>query len=300
MKMRYLSLFGLGVSFALLALIACKNQHSNSETTDSSGMGKDTLLQNRPAGNGKAYKMRILSTPDIIQAGKQVVFSFTPQIVGKETEPVALETDRGYEMHLIMVSNDLSWFDHRHPGLSDLGTYQQAYTFTKGGVYDLFAEFKPLGSTDTFQMKSFPVNGNSDKPVTYSESKLTSTAGPFDVTLAPAEGIKFESGKMQSISAAITKAGVTVDAKTLGDYLGGKGHMVIIGVKDKDFLHVHPAVENGNLVFHTAFSKPGIYRAWLQFQTENIIQTADFVIRVDEGSETSMGKDEDDMHTDQH
>ncbi|HZV68999.1 MAG TPA: hypothetical protein VFG10_05620 [Saprospiraceae bacterium] len=298
--MRNLSLFGLGLSLALLTLSACKDQSSNNEAGESSAIVKDTLLQSKPAGNGKAYQMKILSTPDIIQSGKQVVFSFTPQIVGKETEPVPLETDRGYEMHLIMVSSDLSWFDHRHPGLSDLGTYQQAYTFSKGGVYDLFAEFKPMGSTDTVQMKSFPVNGNSDRPVTYSESKLTSTAGPFEVTLAPVEGIKFESGKMQSISAAITKAGVPVDAKTLGDYLGGKGHMVIIGVKDKDFLHVHPSVENGNLVFHTSFSNPGIYRVWLQIQTENIIHTSDFVMRVDEGSETSMGKDEDDMHTDQH
>ena len=76
--------------------------------------------------------------------------------------------------------------------------------------------------------------------------------------------------------------------------------MVIIGVKEKEFLHVHPAVENGNLIFQTAFSRPGIYRAWLQFQTENIIHTADFVILVDEGSETPMGTDEDDKHADQH
>jgi len=90
-----------------------------------------------------------------------------------------------------------------------------------------------------------------------------------------------------------------VDPNTLGDYLGGKGHLVIISVKDKDYLHVHPSVENGNFVFHTTFSKPGIYRGWLQFQTENIIHTADFVFKVEQATQ-SMDESEDKMHTDQH
>ncbi|MBK9985362.1 MAG: hypothetical protein IPP15_23985 [Saprospiraceae bacterium] len=247
----------------------------------------DSIMQNKPRGNGNTYRMRVLSKPDIIQAGKQVVFSFTPQIVGKETEPVPLDVDHGYEMHLIMISNDLSWFELRHPGLSDLGTYEQNFSFEKGGVYNLFAEYKPTGSIDTVQVKTIGVNGGSVKSVTFSEPRLTSMALPYSVILSPGEGGKFESGKMQTILAAITKNGEVIDPNTLGDYLGGKGHMVIINIYDKAFLHVYPVVENGNLVFHTMFAKPGLYRAWLQFQTDNIVRTSDFVIQVEETIEKS-------------
>lgn len=264
--------------------LGCKDRLADTTSTEVKGPAMDSMMPKKPGGNGNKYRMRILSTPDIIESGKQVVFSFTPQILGRETEPVPLDVDHGYEMHLIMVSNDLSWFDHRHPGLSDLGTYEQTYTFEKGGIYNLFAEYKPTGSVDTVQVKTFGVNGGSVKWVNFSEPNLASLALPYSVLLSPGEGGKFESGKMQIILAAITKDGGAVDPNTLGDYLGGKGHMVIINIHDKAFLHVHPIVENGNLVFHTIFPKPGLYRAWLQFQTDNIVRTADFVIQVEEAT----------------
>ncbi len=283
-KMKYTGLIAILATVCLSFPMGCKDRPAETTPSETKGSVMDTMMQNKPKGNGNTYRMRILSKPDIIQAGKQVIFSFTPQIVGKETEPVPLDVDHGYEMHLILISNDLSWFDHRHPGLSDLGTYEQSYTFEKGGVYNLFAEYTPTGSIDTVQVKTIGVNGSSDKYITYSEPKLTSIALPYSVILSPGEGGKFESGKMQTILATITKDGGPIDPNTLGDYLGGKGHMVIISIHDKAFLHVHPAVENGNLVFHTMFAKPGLYRAWLQFQTENIVRTADFVIQVEETS----------------
>ncbi len=285
-KMKYTGLFVFVITLGLTLIGGCKDRLPNSTPMESGVSFPDTTKQVIPRGNGNTYRMRILTKPDIIQAGKQVVFSFTPQIVGKETEPVPLDDENGYEMNLIMISNDLSWFEFRHPGLSDLGTYEQNYTFEKGGVYNLFAEYKPTGSVDTVQVKTIGVNGGSVKSVIFSEPKLASMALPYSVILSPGEGGKFESGKMQTILAAITKNGEMTDPNTLGDYLGGKGHMVIINVYDKSFLHLHPTVENGNLVFHTIFPKPGMYRAWLQFQTENIVRTSDFVIQVDETSET--------------
>ena len=289
----------LGVVISLLFMICCKKGPATSDSvTPNPNISMDTLSQNAIKGNGNQYRMRILSQPDVIEAGKKVVFSLTPQIVGKETEPVPLDNDHGYDIHLIIVSNDLSWFDHRHPGLSDLGSYEQTYTFDKGGLYLLYADYKPMGSTDTVQIKSIGVNGNAEKEKTYSESKMTSITGAYEVSISPGESGKFESEKMQTITATISKGSIPVDANTLGDYLGSKGHMVIIGVKDKNFLHVHPSVENGNLIFHTSFKEPGLYRAWLQFQNENIVQTADFVILVEQGTSSSM--EEDRVHQDQH
>ncbi|MGB4849766.1 MAG: hypothetical protein WBP41_17705 [Saprospiraceae bacterium] len=285
--MNYTAMMPIVATVCLSFPLGCKDRPVETTSAETKVSVMDSMIQSKPRGNGNSYRMRILSKPDIIESGKQVVFSFTPQMVGKETEPVPLDVDHGYEMHMILVSNDLSWFDLRHPGLSDLGTYEQSYTFEKGGIYNLFAEYKPTGSVDTIQVKTFGVNGSSVKSVTYSEQKLTSIPLPYSVILSPGEGGKFVTGKTQMIIASISKDGGPLDPNTLGDYLGGKGHMVIINIHDKAFLQVHPTVENGNLVFHTMFARPGLYRAWLQFQTENIVRTADFVIQVDETIETS-------------
>lgn len=280
-----LAVFGL-----MGLLIGCNGHASIDSAKDRPLVNSDSTSQSMPAGNGKIYRMRVLANPDVIESGKQVIFSFKPEVVGMESQPVPLDADHGFEMNLFMVNSDLTWFDHKHPGLSDLGVYEQPYTFEKGGSYHLYAEYKPTGSKDTFQVKTFAVNGYSTKSTIYTETRLISKAAPYDVALSAVDGMKFESGHLIKILAAITKDGMQVDPKSLGEYLGEKGHMVLISVREKEIIHLYPTVENGNLVFQTTLSKPGYYRAWLQFQTENIIHTADFVIMVDQGSETSMGK----------
>ena len=265
-------------------LAGCKGNTPASETMAEHQGSMDTMAQNVPKGNGNTYVMKMESNPDIIQAGKQVVFSLKPQIDGRESEPVPLDTRGGFEIHLILVSDDLSFFDHRHPVLSDLGTYELKYTFEEGGIYDLYADYKPTGSIDTYEKKSFPVNGNSALGKAFKEPKLSSSAGPFQVSISPGESDSFVIGRDQQLNVAITKDNIPVDPSTLGDYLGSKGHMVFINLNDRNFLHVHPNLENGNLVFHTTFPKPGLYRAWIQFQTENIVQTADFVIQAVDGN----------------
>jgi hypothetical protein len=268
-------------------LAGCKGNTPASETTGADQVSTDTMDHNMPKGNGKTYVMKMESNPDIIVAGKQVVFSLKPQVEGRESEPVPLDTRGGFEIHLVLVSDDLSWFDHRHPVLSDLGTYELKYTFEEGGIYDLYADYQPTGSTETYEKKSFAVNGNSTLGKAFKEPKLSSAAGPYQVSISPGESDSFASGRAQDLNITITKDNIPVNPSALGDYLGSKGHMVIINLNDRNFLHVHPSVENGNLVFHTTFPKPGLYRAWFQFQTENIVQTADFVLQAIDGDTKS-------------
>ena len=71
-----------------------------------------------------------------------------------------------------------------------------------------------------------------------------------------------------------------MDASTLENYLGAKAHMVVIGVEEKQYLHVHPEVVNGKFDLHTTFEKAGVYRGWVQFQSNGKVHTADFVIVV--------------------
>src|SRR5687768_3215934 len=58
-------------------------------------------------GNGLTYKMEYASNPVELEAGKAAVLSFTPKVIGKETEAVALDLQHEKKIHLIVVSNDL-------------------------------------------------------------------------------------------------------------------------------------------------------------------------------------------------
>ena len=66
--------------------------------------------------------------------------------------------------------------------------------------------------------------------------------------------------------------------------------MVVIGLVDKEYLHVHPDVVEGKFDLHTTFKKPGIYRGWIQFQADKKVHTIDFTLNVKEGSADELKK----------
>ena len=242
------------------------------------------LEHNDNAGvlNSNKYKMKFTTNPTVVEAGKQVTLSMTPQIIGKESELVPLDVAHEKKIHFIMVSKDLSWFDHQHPEYNSKGSYELNYTFKNGGDYILFADYKPSGGNHTVDKISINVKGNILPEKKYSKSQLTSDVDGFEVSLSSETG-KLESGNLQHIIGVITKGGNSVDPNTLENYLGAKAHMVVIGVEDKNYLHVHPGVENGKFDLHTTFDKPGIYRGWIQFQSSGKVHTADFVFNVVQG-----------------
>jgi hypothetical protein len=55
------------------------------------------------------------ATPANIEPAKEVTLSLTPKKKGAEKEQVALDVQHEKKIHLILVSDDLSWFDHIHP-----------------------------------------------------------------------------------------------------------------------------------------------------------------------------------------
>jgi hypothetical protein len=309
---------------AFLSFTACKNKaETKEETTEKQGqkadeahdgnhtfacpmhpevVGKEgekcpkcgmALEHNDSAGkgNGNTYKMEFISVPTPIEAGKVTNLSLTPKIVGKDKEQVPLDVEHEKKIHFIMVSSDLSWFDHQHPDYKSTGSYDLPYTFKNGGEFILFADYKPTGSNHTLEKININVKGKSLPSKTYTQSQLTSKVAGFEVTLSSAEGSKFESGALQHLKGVITKGGKAVNPNTLENYLGAKAHMVIIGVEDKNYLHVHPGVENGNFDLHTTFEKPGIYRGWLQFQSDGKVHTTDFVFKVEKGSGKAKADD---------
>lgn len=249
--------------------------------------------------NGLSYKMQYASNPAQINAGQPVTLSFTPKVIDKENEAVALDLQHEKKIHLIVVSDDLSYFEHIHPDYQADGSYQikvlgkgQNYSngpgknetkFENGGDYFLFADYKPTGGSHQVEKIPVKIAGTSKAMVRFTTDKLSGTSDNYSVTLNATAG-KLVTGTQLHIAGTVLKDGKQIDATTLEDYLGAKAHMVVISLDEKEYLHVHPDVADGKFDLHTTFKKPGIYRGWIQFQSEGKVHTIDFVMNVKEGN----------------
>ncbi|MEO7265342.1 MAG: heavy metal-binding domain-containing protein [Ferruginibacter sp.] len=255
--------------------------------------------------NGLTYKMEFAAAPTQVEAGKAAVLTFTPKAAGKESEAVALDVQHEKKIHLIVVSNDLSYFEHIHPDYQSDGSYKitvlennKSYSngpgknetrFANGGEYTLFADYLPSGGSHQVEKISLNVKGTAKPRVTYNANKLTSTSDNFTVTLQPT-GEKLITGTQMHIAAELTQNGKAIDVNTLENYLGAKAHMVVVSLNDKEYLHVHPDVSAGKFDLHTTFKKSGIYRGWIQFQSAGKVHTVDFVMEVKDGTAADIKK----------
>jgi hypothetical protein len=234
-----------------------------------------------------------------VEAGKSATLSFTPKTKRNESEAVALDVQHEKKLHLIIVSKDLSYFDHVHPEYQASGSYditvlpqgkdysttafRNETKFEKGGDYILFADYVPNGSTHQLDRFEINVAGTPYEPKKFTAPKTVSTADGYEVSLVP-NGGKFVSKGTMHIAGIIKKDGKEIAADQLENYLGAKAHVVMISENTKDYLHVHPEVIAGRLDLQTEFGKPGIFRGWLQFQKGGTVHTADFVLNVEEGT----------------
>ncbi len=236
-----------------------------------------------PVDTKVTYVMQFASSAATIEPKKEVTLSFTPVIKGKETEPVALDVEHEKKLHLIMASDDLSWFAHEHPEYYADGSYKLNYSFPAPGKYFLFADYKPTGGNHALEKIEVNVAGTAAAAKTWGTDRETSTSGNYSVTLLPL-GKKWITKTAVHVLGQVKKDGKEIDANTLDNYLGAKAHMVVLRMDDKEYLHVHPSVDAGKLHLHSLFEKAGLYRAWVQINAGGKVHTFDFVLNVKEGT----------------
>ena len=246
------------------------------------------LEHNDNAAASGNVAMQFSTYPVMVNPNEEVTLSLTPKRKDNPNEPVALDVEHTKKIHLILVSEDLSWFNHIHPELNVDGSYTVKEKFPAAGKYTLFADYKPSSGNHTVDILSINVAGTTPAAKIYGADKLTADAGDgFSVKLTP-EGGKFLTNMPMHVNGVMMLNGKEVDVNTLEDYLGAKAHMVVVSLAEKKYLHVHPGVEAGKFDLHTTFDKPGVYRGWIQFQSKGKVYTSDFVINVAEGKAAGM------------
>ena len=246
---------------------AAHTGHSPSGETDSS-----------PTVGSYNINFQVAGAP---MAGAECELSFmvTEQRIGEPLEAFELLHDR--LMHLIIVDETLSYFEHVHPAFTD-GAFRITHAFPTAGRYKLWAEAKPQGAGPV--LAAFRLNVGSGQAGPESRTESTPSAG-YRVSLTPSSAPPRQSVELTFDVADLNGKAVT-DLELL---MAAGGHCVIISADLRDFLHVHPIQDvdekwrgGPQVKFLTSFQKPGSYQVWGQFQHRGTLITAGFALDVHE------------------
>jgi hypothetical protein len=208
-------------------------------------------------------------------------------------------------MHVMIVSTDLSEFFHVHPEIQNDGTFKIPYAFPNGGTYKIFIDITLADKTQVIDTAQLSVKGETEPAQKLiADDKFEQSTGGIKALMKP-DG-EFVAGKQMllgfDVFDIVTKKPVT----DLQNYLGEKGHFVIISENLEEFVHAHPisstakstehsepshdskmpAANSESVVSaHVTFPKSGLYKLWAQFQRNGRVINVPFVIDVKENKE---------------
>jgi hypothetical protein len=264
--------------------------HHNHHSSHSKTAAPSTMFS--PSIN---YNVNVQFDPVVPQAGKPTHLSLvlTEQKVGEPIKDFDIIHDK--LMHLIIINKeDLSNFAHIHPKLDrETGVFHIAHTFAKAGKYKMWIDAKPRGGKQILTAFAFNVEG---QPI-HSPTSIAPEQTLVKNVVAEGQSYRVSLNCQPEQIVAGRNVKMTFEIRdtngkpisNLEPLMAAGGHCVIIDADGREFLHVHPAEEINDIVswrggpsvsFLANFPKPGLYRAWGQFQHEGRLLTADFTFEV--------------------
>ena len=295
--------FGVVILLMLIGLFGCGQQTAvpPAASTDHSSIGEQATLPDSHAGhsnNGAPSKVDHGSHGGHENMPMNTAPPRTLVVMTEPSQPAAASTtqlklriqdadgtpvktfDILHEklVHLIVVRDGLDEFAHLHPDVDSSGMITTQFAFPKSGKYRLFADHQPQGKPAGLATGEVSVSGSDDQA-----APLVSTASP-DVTIGE---IKAHIAIRQSEQETNVQFHfVDADGKPVTDlqpYLGAMGHLVIISADGSEYVHSHPVSDaktapDGAVEFAAHFPKPGIYKAWGQFQRNGTVFTVPYVL----------------------
>lgn len=263
-----------------LLLTACSSQ-SNRDHSQHQTSNHNNHQQQEKGYQTDAYKVTYTFKEGKAEAKQNVTIQ--ARIYDKTTGTSIQKFTVAHEklLHLIAVSEDLSYFSHLHPEYKGDGLFEVTTQFPAGGKYKLYADFVPTGGHATTANDWVTIAGSPAPVVSLQpDTNWTKTIDNKEITLTIDQ---LQAGKEATVTFAIKDATSKQPITNLQPYLGAVGHVVIITEDNKQYLHVHPIDEKAtgpDAKFMTMFPKSGIYKIWGQFQHNGKVFTVPFVVKV--------------------
>jgi hypothetical protein len=204
-------------------------------------------------------------------------------------------------LHMIVVSDDLTDFQHIHPVLHPNGHFTIDVYAKERGLYHIYIDGLPQGLGRTVFRFDIPMGSNEPaRSRRLNAAGATQRAGPYAVTLDP---VSVPFGEIATITVTIAKDGKVAD--DLHPYLGMTSHGVFVGTRDLAYMHAHGMTEamldaaagdcgdslmlsmspmppdealTGDFAFEILAPNAQPYDFWLQFIGGNTLYTVPFLV----------------------
>ena len=215
---------------------------------------------------------------------------------------VRYDVDMTKLLHLVIVSDDFTWFDHVHPTLGADGRFRIVVRFPRPARYHLYADAEPSGIGGQVFRFDLPVDGGGRAATRELPPPAASArAGPYLVRLSTTA---VRARRDTPILVHVREG--TAPAGDLHPYLGALAHAVFLSAADLGYVHVHPMPAGGmndmsfddmpgmsmagmkplpdtvrsspDMVLHVRLPRPGRYALWLQFRGGDALHVARFTI----------------------
>jgi hypothetical protein len=225
------------------------------------------------------YRMNLAASPSAIPAGKpgDLRFEILDPRDGKRA--VSFESIHEKLFHLFVVGADLEYFAHQHPELGQDGSFHLTITLPRPGIYRLLADFYPSGGTPQL-LPAFITTAGFNGPIS---SAITTPAEDLSPKQAANMKIEMRTDPVHPMPGRKTMLFFRFDsAEGLEPYLGAWGHLLSASNDLVDAIHEHPAfAPNGREIqFNVFFPREAVYRIWVQFQRNGVVNTAEFTVPV--------------------
>lgn len=199
---------------------------------------------------------------------------------GKALTPDQLKIAHEKLIHLLVVRDDMTQFQHLHP-VYESGAWAVTTTMAQPGDYNFYFDIAPKNEDVTVLRMSLRIATPTlatQFPIPNSKQQATDQ----DLTATLTTNGTWKVGEEKMLTFTLTKAGKRV--ATIDPYLGAFGHLVVLRHNaPEEFLHVHPVTEvapkDGKVLFMTTFTNPGRYTLYAQFNIGGTVKT--FPITVD-------------------
>lgn len=230
----------------------------NSQHTKTGGSHEHANEAEAVAAHTHTTRLEFSSEPTAIPVGKEA--TWTLKVVDVKTGQPVPEFDLVHEklLHLIVVSNDLSWFNHIHPEYKGNGVFVMTTALPKEGSYKLYADYTPKGKSQEVAQHEFATGGSQVTPTmvlpvvdslgdggwivrrvgSSPEGFPEKKSGSYEVALMPMPG-KIKAGQDVMLHFQVRDAAGKPLA-SLEPYLGAMGHAVLLSSDTKIYLHTHP------------------------------------------------------------
>ncbi|MGA5109625.1 hypothetical protein [Streptomyces pseudogriseolus] len=223
-----------------------------------------------------------LRTP-AVTAGERAELRFAVRDAeGRAVTAYRREHDK--ELHLIVVSRDLTTYRHLHPERAGDGTWSTPVDLPRAGGYRVFADFTPdrAGAGNLTLGADLAVSG-AYSPRELPRPAATARVDGYDVRLTGA----LTPGRESELRLTVSRDGEPVT--DLEPYLGAYGHLVALRAGDLAYLHVHPEGEPGvaepgpHVSFSATAPSEGTYRLFLDFKHDGVVHTAALTVEAAHG-----------------